>query len=165
MLRLLIPVVLVLVGLGAGVGLGLVLRPEPEPPVEAAVGDGAVEPPLVGPPPEVVDPDQPREYVALPNQFVVPLVEGGRVGAMMILSISVEVEEGARPAVEAAEPKLRDALLQVLFEHANAGGFRGSFTDGPMLRLLRQGLREAAARVLGEALRDVLITEIVRQDA
>jgi flagellar FliL protein len=159
MLRLLIPVILLLVGLGAGVGLGLALRPAPEPPAAAA------EQPLVGPPPEAVDPDLPREYVALPNQFIVPLVEGGKVRAMMILSISVEVEEGARSAVEAAEPKLRDALLQVLFEHANAGGFRGSFTDGPMLRLLRQGLREASARVLGDILRDVLITEIVRQDA
>ena len=70
------------------------------------------------------------EYVKLNNQFVVPVVEDGRVAAMVVLSLSLEVEAGNTEAVYQREPKLRDAFLQVLFDHANVGGFCGSFTDG-----------------------------------
>lgn len=105
------------------------------------------------------------DYVKLPNQFVVPVVEDGRVAALVILSLSLEVEPGASEAVFAREPRLRDGFLQVLFDHANAGGFRGTFTDGANLVLLRGALREAAAKVLGGQVRDVLISDIVRQDS
>ncbi len=147
----LIPLILGLAGLAAGAAAGLALRPAPEPeaePAEAAAPDPAAA----------------VEYVKLSNQFVVPVVEEGRVAAMVILSLTVEVAQGSTEAVYAREPRLRDALLQVLFNHANAGGFRGTFTDGANLVLLRQALREAAGRVLGPAATDVLIADIVRQD-
>jgi hypothetical protein len=104
------------------------------------------------------------DYVKLNNQFVVPVVEGGRVAAMVILSLSLEVAPGSSEAVYAREPKLRDVFLQVLFDHANAGGFRGTFTDGANLVLLREALQESAASVLGAMVTDVLISDIVRQD-
>ncbi len=104
------------------------------------------------------------DYVKLSNQFVVPVVEDGRVSAMVILSLSLEVAPGTTEAVYAREPRLRDTFLQVLFDHANAGGFRGAFTDGANLILLRRALREAGTAVLGEDLREVLISDIVRQD-
>jgi hypothetical protein len=151
-MRKLLPLVLALIGLGVGGGAGMALRP---PPPDAA------ETPEVPP----TEPATPPEYVRLSNQFVVPVVEGGRVSAMVILSLSLEVIPGSTEGVFAREPKLRDALLQVLFDHANAGGFRGSFTDGANLVILRQALREAAARVLGDRVTDVLIADIVRQDS
>lgn len=105
------------------------------------------------------------DYVKLSNQFVVPVVEDGRVAAMVILSLSLEVPAGTAETVFAREPKLRDVFLQVLFEHANAGGFRGAFTDGANLKLLRRTLLEAAGEVLGDLVSDVLIVDIVRQDS
>ena len=48
------------------------------------------------------------------------------------------------------EPKLRDVFLQVLFDHANMGGFRGAFTRSDVLEPLRTALREAAQKHLGK---------------
>lgn len=57
-------------------------------------------------------------------------------------------------------------FLRVLFDHANAGGFRGTFTDGSTLVALRRALLEAARSAMGaEGVLDVLITDIVRQDS
>jgi hypothetical protein len=84
---------------------------------------------------------------------------------MVVLSLSLEVEAGSTEAVYQREPKLRDVFLQVLFDHANVGGFSGSFTDGSNLVVLRTSLKEAAALVLGTSVKDVLITDIARQDS
>lgn len=54
------------------------------------------------------------EYVKMNNQFVVPVVEGGRVAAMVVLSLSLEVDAGNTEAVYQREPKLRDVFLQAL---------------------------------------------------
>lgn len=153
MIRKLLPLVLALIGLGAGAGAGFFLRPAPEPDPAAEEVAAPVDPALV------------PDYVKLSNQFVVPLVEKERITAMVILTLSLEVTQGTSEQVYAREPKLRDAFLQLLFDHANTGGFRGSFTDAANLVILREGLREIAQKVLGDSVTDVLITDIVRQDS
>lgn len=153
MIRKLLPLVLALIGLGVGTAAGLFLRPTPEPDPAAEEVTAPVDPALV------------PDYVKLSNQFVVPLVEKERITAMVILTLSLEVTQGTSEQVYAREPKLRDAFLQLLFDHANTGGFRGSFTDAANLVILREGLREIAQKVLGDSVSDVLITDIVRQDS
>ncbi|NJM81761.1 MAG: flagellar basal body-associated protein FliL [Tabrizicola sp.] len=153
MMRKILPLLLAFLGLGGGVAAGIVLRPaadteHPEEHHEPEAEETPVEP----------------EYVKLNNQFVVPVIEGGRVSAMVVLSLSLEVTTGSTEAIYSREPKLQDAFLQVLFDHANVGGFRGSFTDGSNLVVLRTSLREAAVAVAGEVVKDVLITGIARQD-
>lgn len=108
--------------------------------------------------------DGQHEYVRLNNQFVVPVIEGTKVAALVVLSLSIEVGAGEQEKVFAREPKLRDAFLQALFDHANAGGFEGAFTRGEQMRDLRGSLLEAAVRILGAIASDVLIIDIVRQD-
>lgn len=171
-MRKLLPFILALFGLAAGGGAGFLLRPPPDDMAEinpcgepdaaahdtdtAAHDAGAAE----------VDPDAPptHEYVKLNNQFVVPVVEDGEVAAMVILSISLEVSPGSTEKVYAREPKLRDLFLQVLFDHANSGGFRGAFTKSNNMDVLRSGLREVAKKAMGAIVSDVLIVDIVRQD-
>lgn len=148
MKRFLIPIGLGVFGLVAGAGAGLFLKPEAETAAE--------------PPPEDV---VPPEYAKLNNQFVVPLLQDGQVVSMVILSLSLEVSAGSASLVYEREPKLRDLFLQVMFDHANSGGFRGSFTDAANLLPLRQALFEAAATVLPDVVSDVLIGDIVRQDS
>ena len=161
MLRKLVPIILALVGLGGGVGAGLFLRPHPTAEDQAAASHTSEATEAEAGTPEEGGP----EYVKMNNQFVVPVVERGRVAAMVVLSLSLEVEAGSTEAVYQREPKLRDVFLQVLFDHANVGGFSGSFTDGSNLVTLRTSLQEAAGMVLGPAVRDVLITDIARQDS
>jgi flagellar protein FliL len=154
MFRKLLPILLLLVGAGAGVGAGLALRPAPDP-----VAEGAA--PAAAP----VEKPSEMEYVKLPSQFVVPLMASGRVGALVVLSLSIEVPLGQTDSVHAREPKLRDEFLRVLFDHANTGGFRGTFTESSNLVVLRRALLEAGKKVMGDAVHDVLITDIVRQDS
>ena len=67
-------------------------------------------------------------------------------------------------AIYSKEPKLRDSFLQVLFDHANIGGFDGAFTNANNLAVLRGALREVAQKDMGDQVTDVLIVEIARQD-
>lgn len=180
MKRLLLPALLALAGLGGGVGAGLALRPPSgaEAPAEdqgqaggpeegggATDGGGDVPPRPSHGTPAGDAPAAAREFVKLNNQFVVPVVGEGRVTALVVLSVSLEVGAGGREGVFAHEPKLRDAFLQVLFAHANAGGFDGNFTAASALRTLRAGLLEAAQGVLGDLVSDVLIIDMMRQDS
>lgn len=151
MIRKLLPLLLGLIGLGLGIGAGIFLRPATE---DHAV---VVEEPL--------DPALAPDYVKLANQFIVPVMVKGKVGAMVIMSLSLEVISGSTEEVYKVEPKLRDQFLQVMFDHANSGGFSGSYTDGANLLLLRKALLELAKSVLKEKISDVLIIDIIRQDS
>ncbi|MFV2002568.1 MAG: flagellar basal body-associated FliL family protein, partial [Paracoccaceae bacterium] len=104
------------------------------------------------------------EYVKLNNQFIIPVVNDGQVVSLVVMSLNLEVAAGGRELVYQREPKLRDVFLQVLFDHANAGGFDGAFTSGSNMTQLRDALRESAKKTLGETLTDVLIVDVVRQD-
>lgn len=168
-MKKLLPVVLAIIGIGCGIGAGLALRPQPQEVVEinpcgpedlhAAPaaddhGGGHDDHGATGP-----------EYVKINNQFVVPIVTHERVSAMVVMSLSLEVDAGSREAVYTREPKLRDEFLQVMFDHANLGGFRGAFTDSNTLDILRRDLLQAAQNVMGKSIKDVLIVELARQDA
>jgi hypothetical protein len=171
MIKKLLPVILLLIGSGAGVGAGIFLRPEPEEvPVEEATAEEAAEEKTEEKEDEKEEygPDNPRpamEYVKLSNQFVVPVVKDNIVVALVVLSLSLEVPEGSKETAFRREPKLRDSFLQVLFDHANVGGFDGAFTEASNLSVLRTALREVGQKDLGaDIVNDVLIMEIARQD-
>jgi len=104
------------------------------------------------------------EYVKLDRQFVIPVLSPERVRALVVISLSLETDPGASNLIYAQEPKLRDAFLQVLFRHANTGGFDGAITTGQKMVDLRDALRRASQDVLSELSRDVLVIDIVRQD-
>lgn len=194
MIRKILPILLALIGLGGGVGAGIMFRPSADPgadgaahgaaaPAEAghetAPAEGEAAPAEAGaehaaepaPAPGTQAVPKPPEgevplhdYVKLNNQFVVPVVQNGQVASMVILALSLEVTVGGTEQVYALEPKLRDVFLQVLFDHANSGGFNGDFTASKNMVVLRDALREVAIKVLGANLTDVLIIDIARQD-
>lgn len=162
MKALLVPILMLLVGVGAGVGAGMVLAPAEPPPEEAhgegegghageAAGHGEEAEPLT-------------EFARLNNQFIVPVVKGEAVVALVVLSITLEVDAGSTESVFSQEPRLRDSFLRVLFDHANVGGFDAGFTQAGTMAILRNGLKEAARDALGPLVRDVLIVDIVRQE-
>ncbi len=173
MMKLLIPLLLLLFGTGAGIGAGYVLRPAPPPETATAETDGGEDTSS----PQMEDASDEdtsqtaasndtaeRDYVKLNNQFVIPVVEAGEVASLVVMSLSVEIKPGYRDEIFRREPKLRDSFLQVLFDHANVGGFRGAFTDNNTLDVLRASLRDVAIRDGGDHVTDVLILEIARQD-
>jgi len=163
----LIPILLALIGLGAGVGAGLALRPEaadPQAAGEACPCTCAEQDLPAATANAPVSPSTGTDFVRLNNQFVVPVVRSDQISALVVLSLSLEVPTGGSEPIYQREPKLRDRFLQVLFDHANAGGFDGAFTAGSNMELLRTALREVARAELGPSVQDVLITDIARQD-
>lgn len=161
MIKKILPLLLLLMGTGAGVGAGMFLRP----PVSEADVDADHDKAKAETKETIEDADpSDREYVKMNNQFVVPVVDRETVRALVVLSLSLEVPSGGKEAVYSREPKLRDSFLQVLFDHANMGGFEGAFTNANNLDVLRAALREVAQKDMGEGVSDVLILEIARQD-
>lgn len=162
MIKKLLPLIFLIIGSGAGVGAGIFLRPEPPfETVDQPDGTTSVVTEIAKP---VEEEQLDREYVKMNNQFVVPIVKQERINSLVVMSLSIEVVAGQREAVYAKEPKLRDSFLQVLFDHANIGGFDGAFTNARNLSVLRGALREVAQKDMGEQITDVLIIEIARQD-
>ncbi|MEY8841723.1 flagellar basal body-associated FliL family protein [Cribrihabitans sp. XS_ASV171] len=172
-MKKLVPILALLLGLGGGVGAGLVIGPKP--------ADIAAEQEPAGHGSDAVDhaggghdtghdtshDNAPRgsEYIKLSKQFVVPLVKHDRIAGMVTLGLSLETAPGVAENFFETEPKLRAAFLEVLFDHANMGGFEGAFTRPGNLDTLRTALLEAARRDLGPEIREVLIVDIARQDS
>lgn len=110
-----------------------------------------------------IDPD--AEYQRLDDPFLVPLVRRETVEAMMVMTLGLEVRPGQAALIRSQEPRLRNQLLQALFDHANGGGFDGMFTVAGNMRELRESLTRAAREVVGDAVGSVLILDMVRQEA
>lgn len=180
-MKKLLPFLLPLLGLAAGIGTALFLRgtdsaavaespaghaAAEQPEAEGAAGhaEGAGEAPSPDHGGGTGHSEAQFEYVKMPQQFVVPVVSGSRISAMVVISLSLEIVPGMNEAVFAREPKLRDAFLQVMFLHAHSGGFNGNFTTGQAMIDLRGSLRQSAVGILGDMVNDVLVTDIVRQD-
>lgn len=159
MMRFLLPVLLLLLGIGAGIGAGILLAPHADMEETTVTGNADDHGGR-----SVAQSDEQTEFVKLNNQFVVPVVARNRIGALVVISLSLEVQLGTAQTVYAIEPKLRDSFLQVMFDHANRGGFDGAFTDSGSMDVLRRMLTEVARGLIGETVRGVLITEIARQD-
>ncbi|MEO8530640.1 MAG: flagellar basal body-associated FliL family protein [Deltaproteobacteria bacterium] len=156
-LALLLPIL----GLGGGIAAGVMLQPKPED--HAATECAPVTEEVSAEVPEGVDVNVP-EFVKLNNQFIVPIIKEGKTDALVVLSLSLEVQPGKTELVYQREPKLRDAFLRTLFDHANLGGFSDNFTENGTMLTLRTHLLESAQAVLGKAVKDVLVIDIVRQD-
>lgn len=174
MIKKLLPVLFLLIGVGGGIGAGIVMAPK-----ETAAKDEKSE----AKPEKTKEKSKKErsskekskksgkdgklsdfEYLKLTKQFVVPVVDSERIEALVTMSLSLEVTPGMTEAFYAIEPKLRDGFLQVMFDHANTGGFDGAFTESDNMKVLRKALLETARKNLGDDVSEVLIMSVNRQD-
>jgi flagellar FliL protein len=102
-------------------------------------------------------------WFTFPSQFFVPLMRNGDMGAVMILTLTIETGGADLPAMKQQEHRLRDALLRELLIHANTGGFDGNFTSEARLAPLRERLQKAAQASTDLSVKAVLIEDIARQ--
>ncbi len=166
-----IALVIVLFGVGGGLALGVALRPGGAAPgpddamaraaasAEAAGehggGDAAGDDGEAG---------ADRDYVKIGRQFIIPVVKDGETQALMLFDLALDVPRSMTERTYAAEPRLRDAFLRELFEMSYTGAFSSTYTDERIIEELRGKLRAAARRVLGDAVAEVLILDIMRQE-
>ncbi len=150
-----IAVILVLLGVGGGLAAGLILRPAAAPP-EAPDGVEML----------ASVPTGKRGLFEIPNQFMVPVMHEDRIAAVIVITLALEISEPHRAEVASSLPRLRDAMLQVMFDHANSGGFHGAFTANTTMDQLRRALLEAGQKAVGrDAVFSVLVTDILRTGA
>ena len=161
-----LPLIFLIVGGAIGGGAGIFLKPEAEVICEDDDSDACGDDKEMAEeqPEEMEEESDDVSYVALKNQFVVPVIRNELVASMVVMSLSLETKNDQTEQIFSKEPKLRDAFLRVLFDHAHIGGFDGAFTESGRLSILRQALLEAAQATLGSAISDVLITDIARQE-
>ena len=155
MVRKLLLFLLPVLALAGGIALGEMLR-RPPPADAAAAEDGRADS-------AAQETDAEPAWFAFPSQFFVPLMRGGDMQGVMILTLSLEVHANDLAAYGQQEHRLRDALLGQLMVHANTGGFMGNFTAEDNLRRLRESLLRAVQQVTELPVEGVLIQDIVRQ--
>ncbi len=163
----LLPIILMIIGGAVGGGAGIVLKPEPEMACDAKdeAKEECSEKEMAEEEEEPESSAEPEfDYIAMNNQFVVPVIQDELVRSLVVLSLSLETTPENTEAIFSKEPKLRDAFLSVLFDHSHIGGFNGAFTESGRMEVLRTALREAAQSVVGKSVSDVLITDIARQE-
>ncbi|MGI9395197.1 MAG: flagellar basal body-associated FliL family protein [Boseongicola sp.] len=162
-MKALIPLLFAFIGIGIGAGAGLQFAP-----VDKLESCATEECPDEDHSAEHIANDtesgEEHEYLRMQNQFVIPVVRDELVRSLVVMSLSLEAAPGAVDAIYEREPKLRDAFLRVLFDHAHMGGFDGAFTESGRLSVLRVALLEAAQATLGNDVTDILITDAVRQE-
>ena len=160
----LLPILLIVLGGALGAGAGIFLKPAPEMECDPSKAEAecktAKEPDKV----KAEDSGEDVSYVAMKNQFVVPVIQNEMVRSLVVLSLSLESPPDEVEVIYSREPKLRDVFLQVLFDHSHIGGFNGAFTESSRLSALKVALLEAAQSVLGPIVTDVIVTDIVRQE-
>ena len=171
-MKKLIPLILLFIGIGAGVGAGMFLRPDTSTidvgtvlPEDGVNNEDAMPTESKADPADSSEDRQSSEFLKFENQFVIPIVKEEKITSLVVMALSLELAAGSSDDVYLREPKLRDSFLQVLFDHANIGGFEGNFTEAEKLSRLRVALKEIARRdISDEVVKDVLIVEIARQD-
>ncbi|RBW61186.1 flagellar basal body-associated FliL family protein [Ruegeria sp. A3M17] len=175
-MKKLIPVVLLFAGLGSGIAAGMFLAPsDNKAEVAKDMNAESKQEKTKKKDPKATAKKSGKshkkessgsyEYLKLTKQFVVPIVESDRIAALVTMSLSLEVTPGMAEPFYASEPKLRDRFLQVLFDHANTGGFEGNFTRSDNLAVLREALLDEARKDLGDDVSKVLIMSVNRQDS
>ncbi|MGR3514773.1 MAG: flagellar basal body-associated FliL family protein [Paracoccaceae bacterium] len=156
-----LPLLLMIVGGAVGAGAGIMLKPEE--PMECAAEGPCDSDKAMAEPEEKTDVEG-VYYVAMKNQFVVPVIQDELVKSLVVLSLSLETTADQSEGIFSRQPKIRDVFLQVLFDHSHIGGFDGAFTESSRLSVLKVALLEAAQSVVGTVVSDVIITDIVRQE-
>ncbi|ADO43498.1 flagellar basal body-associated FliL family protein [Ketogulonicigenium vulgare] len=145
MKKILLPMILTVIGTASGIGAGIITA---RPAVEAV--------------PTIIPPT--HTYVPLDEPFVVPILRDEMTRAIVVAALGIEIDAAQASIVAPAMPKLRDQFLQVLYDHANTGGFDGLFTAPDVMRRLRDRLKSAAVETLGNGVHDILVTDLSRQE-
>ncbi len=160
----LLPIILIILGGAIGGGAGIFLKPAEDMSCENAEAADDCEEMEEKEEAEVEEEPDDVYYIAMKNQFVVPVIREERVRSLVVLSLSLETTPETGETIFLREPKLRDVFLQVLFDHSHIGGFDGAFTESSRMSVLKVALLEAAQSVVGSIVSDVIITDIVRQE-
>lgn len=177
MKALLVPLIALLIGLGAGIGGGVALSgaaPEdaghsaaaPEDHAQAShdthdthdtqhasasdhgSGHGA----------------EADSFYTIPGQFIVPVMRGEHVSALVLVSIGLDTQEDSRSEIIHMAPRLRAAFLAALFDLSSLGGLDGDMTAPEWRDGVIRALEGAAHDLVGDGVTGVELLEVSKQE-
>ncbi|MFN7054799.1 flagellar basal body-associated FliL family protein [Hyphomonas sp.] len=103
-------------------------------------------------------------YYRFSREFVVPLIENGRVASLVILNISLEVDSAISGSLFSKEPALRDNIMTTLIALSNDGRTFESITNVENYESLRAMVLMNLKKVQPTGINNVLILDMARQD-
>lgn len=103
-------------------------------------------------------------YLKFKRQFVVPVLERGRIDSLVIMNFNIELNDEAPDNVYSYEPKLRDAFMRELLSLSNDGMFGDQLTSPETYDVIREKILGASYSVVPTGIKDILILDIARQD-
>ena len=103
-------------------------------------------------------------YLKFKRQFVVPVMDRGKIDALVIMNLNIELDKDAPSNVYNMEPKLRDAIMRELLTLSSENIFGENLTSAESYQTLRSTLLRASKSVVTEGVRDILILDIARQE-
>ncbi|MEP6342134.1 MAG: hypothetical protein ABJ275_02380 [Maricaulaceae bacterium] len=98
------------------------------------------------------------------RQFVVPVMTQGKIEALVIMNLSLELNSDAPDNIYTLEPKFRDALTRELLTLSNKGVFGENLTSVESYEDVRSTLLSAVKSVTIEGVQDILILDVARQE-
>lgn len=165
MKKLLFPLIMILLGGGGGVVAGYFTRSAPpaqDDHITANESDTATDKDHDGKAAHT-EPNAEADYFKIQPQFIVPIIRNGKMSSVVVTSLALESPESLRSTIIRKEPKLRDVLLRVMFDHASIGGFDGNFVEHGPMDLLKASLLKATRDTVGPEVSAVLVLEIGKQ--
>lgn len=184
-MKMLLPILLAVIGIAVGGAVGYAFKPAPEPTEEHAAdsaehgekddhgaekghgddkhkGHGDAKGGALG---EKLSEATDSAYVALSRKLIVPFTRENGKKAFVAIDITLEMAPEDSGRATEHEPKILDAFLRTLVSFAATGAFDDHAAASHTLRELNSELLKAARAVLGESVREVLISNLLTQDA
>jgi len=103
-------------------------------------------------------------YLKFKRQFVVPVMTQGKIDALVIMNLNLELNEDAPDNTYTLEPKLRDAITRELLALSNEGIFGENLTSAESYESLRRTVLSACRTIIPDGIKDILILDIARQE-
>jgi flagellar protein FliL len=103
-------------------------------------------------------------YHKFSREFIVPIMEDGRVKSLVILNINLEAESSISQTLFEMEPKLRDNIMTTLIGLSGDGVTFDNLTDVDSYETIRSMILMNLETIVASGITNVLIVDMARQD-
>ncbi|MEM9234498.1 MAG: flagellar basal body-associated FliL family protein [Pseudomonadota bacterium] len=164
MLNKILPIVITLVAVGGAGFAAMTLKGGPAPAAPSAKADGHGD--GHGNVKEVQGEEKGSGfgYFNFRRNFIVPVVGSSRVEALILISVSIEMEEEKIEEAQLREPNIRDAFMKSLLAMSHEGMFNQDITNPDVYSEIQKRLMETAKVSIDQNVKSVLLVDFARQD-